>query len=313
MSRDRKMPSPDTITTGGEDQLLRELLEIDVAEPSAGAAAPPPVVPVNPPPPDPPTRPVPPDDNGDADEAGMTLIDHLIELRTRLIRAAIGVLIGMAVGLFLVLGPANLIDFIIATFAPTNNPYPPVQAVGTAEAFTSYMTVAFTVGIMLGMPMIVYQLFAFIKPGLTSSERHSIYRAMPFVIGFFATGVAFGWFVTVPTAIRFLIGFSNSTLIQVQPTLSDFIQTVTLLLVINGIVFELPIIIYVLALLEVVTAQQLRAYRRYAFVIVVIVAAIITPTGDPVNLVLLAIPMYVLFELGILLAQLPARKRKMKA
>lgn len=256
----------------------------------------------------------PPSSEAEDDDEAMTLMDHLRELRTRLIRASVGVLVGMGIGMFLVLGPLNLVDHLIATFAPLGDQsYPPVQTVGTAESFTSYMTVALTVGVILGMPVIVYQLLAFIVPGLTNKERRAIFTALPFVIGFFLAGIAFGWFVTVPTAIRFLIGFSTSDLIQVQPTLSDFIRTVTLLLVINGVVFELPVIIYVLALLGVVTAKQLRSYRRYAIVIVAIVAAIITPTGDPVNLALLALPMYLLFELGVFLARfVPAPQNEMR-
>lgn len=343
MTRDRNRPAS-TATAAEEEQLLRQLLldadgygtepaatvaDVDVAEEAATDTAPAPATPgtgkstrrTAPKPPrtqtgksggrgaPPPPPAAEPDDAGDPEEEGMSLLDHLIELRTRLIRASLGVLGGMVIGLLLVLGPFQLMDFIIGTFAPTNDLYPPVQAVGTAEAFTSYMTVALTIGIILGMPIIVYQLFAFIRTGLTREEKFAIYKAMPFVIGFFVTGLAFGWFITVPTAIRFLIGFSDSTLIQVQPTLSDFIRTITLLLVMNGVVFELPIIIYVLALLEIVTPAQLRSYRRYALVAVVIVAAIITPTGDPVNLALLALPMYLLFELGILLAHIPARRR----
>lgn len=237
------------------------------------------------------------------DAAAMTLIEHLVELRTRLIRAGFGILIGLAVGLFLVLGPLKLVDIIITTFAPINPQYAPVQSVGTAETFTSYMTVSLIVGVIIGMPVIVYQLLAFIVPGLTDRERRILFLALPFVTLFFVGGIAFGWFITVPTAIRFLIGFSDSTLIQNQPTLADFLGTITTLLLINGVVFELPVIIYVLAFLGVVTAQQLGSYRRFAVVIVVIIAALITPTGDPINLALLAIPMYLLFEVGVFMAR----------
>ncbi|NTV62591.1 MAG: twin-arginine translocase subunit TatC [Oscillochloris sp.] len=233
----------------------------------------------------------------------MSLIEHLVELRGRLIKASIGVLIGLAVGIFLVLGPLHLVDIIITTFAPINPNYAPVQSVGTTETFTSYMSVALTVGLIVGMPAIVYQLLAFIVPALTNKERRLIYMSLPFVTFFFLGGVVFGWFITVPTAIRFLIGFSDSQFIQSQPTLSDFLNTITTLLLINGVVFELPIIIYVLAFLGVVTAKQLASFRRFAIVIVVIVAAVITPTGDPINLALLAVPMYLLYEVGVIMAR----------
>ncbi|NTU79045.1 MAG: twin-arginine translocase subunit TatC [Chloroflexales bacterium] len=235
----------------------------------------------------------------------MTLIEHLVELRTRLVRAGIGVILGMIVGVVLVLpnGPVKLIDTIILTFAPINPSYAPIQAVNTTEQFSQYMMVALVIGVMLAMPVIVYQLLAFIIPGLTDKERRVLYMALPFVTIFFISGLIFGWFVTVPTAIRFLISFSGSELIQAQPTLSDFLSTITTLLLINGIVFELPVIIYVLAFLGVVTAAQLAQYRRFAIVAVVIIAAVITPTGDPLNLALLAVPMYLLYEVGVILAR----------
>ncbi len=239
------------------------------------------------------------------EEQGMSLIEHLMELRMRLVRAGLAVILGLVVGVVLVLpeGPVRLIDIIILHFVPADNPYPPFSAIGTAEQFTSYMTVALALGVVFAMPVIVYQLLAFIVPGLTDKERRILFMALPFVTFFFLGGLAFGWFITAPAAIRFLIGFSGSELIQAQPAISDFLSTVTTLLLINGVVFELPVIIYVLAFLGVVTAQQLGKYRRFAIVAVVIIAALITPTGDPINLMLLAVPMYLLYEVGVLLAR----------
>lgn len=239
----------------------------------------------------------------------MTLIEHLVELRTRLVRAGLGVILGMVVGVVLVLpnGPVKLIDILIRTFAPINPNYAPLQTVNVAEQFSQYMMVALVLGVVFAMPVIVYQLLAFIVPGLTRKERRILFAALPFVTLCFVAGLVFGWFVTVPTAIKFLIGFSGSELIQAQPTLSDFLSTITSLLLINGVVFELPVIICVLAFLGVVTARQLAQYRRFAIVAVVIIAALITPTGDPLNLALLALPMYLLYEAGVVMARFVPR------
>jgi sec-independent protein translocase protein TatC len=243
------------------------------------------------------------------EEEGMTLGEHLQELRRRLTYAVIALLPGIAVGSVLVFGPFRLVEHIITAFVPINENYAPIQAVGTAETFVSYMLVAFGVSVIFAMPLMVYQLIAFIAPALEDREKRFVYMALPFVTLFFLAGIAFGWFVTVPAAIGFLIGFSDSELIAVQPSLSDFLRTVVTLLLMNGIVFEMPIIIYVLALLGLTSPQQLGHYRRYAVVLVVIIAAIITPTGDPINLMLLAIPMYFLYEFGIILAYLAPKRQ----
>lgn len=241
--------------------------------------------------------------------AQMTLMDHLIELRQRLLYAVIGVMLGTGVGMFLVFGSPQIVDIIIEAFTPAGDPQP-LSAVGTAETFTSYMSVAIWVGIILAMPLVVYQLIAFVSPALHKHEQRAVFLTLPFITLFFLTGIAFGWFVTVPAAIRFLLGFSSSELIEIKPAISDFLRTVTLLLLINGVVFEMPMVIYLLARLELVTVQQLSRYRRYAMVAVVIVAAIVTPTQDPINLLLLALPMYLLYELGIILARFAPRLKK---
>lgn len=245
------------------------------------------------------------------EEEGMTLMEHLIELRTRLVKAGIAVILGMGVGAFLVMGPPKLVTYIVVTLTGNDGTgrASPTQAVTSTEAFTSYMTVALTVGVILAMPVIVYQLIAFIAPGLTDSEKRYLFIAIPFVTVFFIAGITFGWFITVPAALQFLLTFGDTNITLIQPSLSDFISTVTTLLLINGVVFEMPIVIYVLAALGLVSAKTLASYRRYAMVVIVILAAIITPTGDPINLMLLAIPMYLLFELGIVLARLAPRRK----
>jgi sec-independent protein translocase protein TatC len=237
------------------------------------------------------------------------MVPHLIELRNRLTKALGAVLLGMVIGFVLVLpqGPVNLVAVIIEQFTFDGQTVTGVQAVGTTETFASYMMVALTLGVIFAMPVIVYQIIAFVAPGLTIQEKRYVFIALPFITCFFLAGLLFGWFVTIPAALQFLLGFGDTTLIETKPSLRDFISTFTTLLLINGAIFELPLIIYVLALVGGVTPEFLAKNRRYAVLVIVIVAAIITPTGDPINLMLVAVPMYVLFEFGIVLARFAPR------
>lgn len=247
-------------------------------------------------------------DSNPSQETVIPLIEHLRELRRRLAYAVFSVLIGMGGGIFLVLGPFRLVDRIILAFLPVDTSSPPLQAVGTTEKFTSYMAVALGMGVVLAMPMIVYQVFAFVMPGLREHEKRVVLLALPLVTLCFVGGLVFGWYVTIPVAIKFLVGFGESALVATQPTIADFLRTVTILLLINGVIFELPILVFVLVLLGVVSGEQLASYRRYVVVVVAIIAAIVTPTGDPVNMLVLAVPMYLLYELGLLLARFIPRR-----
>jgi sec-independent protein translocase protein TatC len=235
---------------------------------------------------------------------------HLFELRDRLVKALIAVGIGTSLGFYLVnsetLLGMKLPDFLVTQLAPGTR----LQGIGVGEVFVSYMRIALVVGVALAMPVIVYQLVAFFSPGLLPHEKRIVFTALPFVTELFLAGVAFGWFFTVPAALQFLLGYGQSSTVTTQPTVDSFMGTVATLLLWNGIVFQLPAVIFLLARLGIVTAQQLARTRRYAIVIITIIAALITPTGDPYNLLLLAVPMYLLYELGILLARFVPKKQE---
>ncbi|MBK9941217.1 MAG: twin-arginine translocase subunit TatC [Kouleothrix sp.] len=229
---------------------------------------------------------------------------HLVELRNRLSKALLAVLVGTVLGFWLVNSTWLLGDTIpnllIRHFVP---PEIKLQFIEPAEAFVSYMRVALVIGVALAVPVIVYQLIAFFIPGLLPHEQRILFTALPFVTELFVAGLAFGWFFTIPAALSFLFTFGTSARIEAQPTFESFISTVATLMLWNGLIFELPAVIYLLARLGIVNTAMLKRTRRYAIVIIVIAAAIITPTGDPYNLLLLAVPMYLLYELGILLAR----------
>ncbi len=237
----------------------------------------------------------------------MTWLEHLAELRTRLLRACLAVLAGLIAGFFLVTyDNYRLIWEIFHHVAPGE--VARLQATSPAEVFTNAIKVALGIGIALAMPVIVYQVLAFVVPGLTRSERRIIFLALPFIMLCFVGGLVFGWYVTVPAALNFLL-LQGAERFLIQPTVETFLSIFTRLMLLNGIVFEMPVLVYALIWLGVVERKTLAKYRRYAVLVIVIIAAVVTPTSDPINLALVAVPMYLLYELGLLLALIAPRRQ----
>ena len=156
--------------------------------------------------------------------------------------------------------------------------------------------------------MILYQVVMFVAPGLTGRERRYLFLFMPAALVAFAAGVAFAYYVLTPPALRFLLGFSDVATPLIR--ISNFVNLMVRLLFWMGVAFETPLVMYMLAQLGIVSAQRLSRFRRYWVVIAFILAAIITPTFDPVNQALVAGPLLVLYELGVLLARLAGRSRR---
>jgi len=246
-----------------------------------------------------------PPEEGEA--AVMSWLDHAKELRDRMLKASIATVLGLLVGFYAVTWNNYwLVAELIAHFNVKS-----VQTIRPAEGFTEVIKLALGVGVTLAMPVIIYQLLAFIVPALTNRERRIILFVLPFVMLCFISGLVFGWFITLPAAFNFLLGF-GSTVFDARPTLENFISLFTRLMLINGILFELPIVVYSVIWLGAIQRSTLTRYRRYSILVIVIIAAVITPTGDPVNLSFTAVPMYLLYELGLLLALVAPRKRDPK-
>jgi len=227
----------------------------------------------------------------------MPLMAHLLELRNRVVRAALGVLITTSIAFFY---SQQLLDLYLA-IAPKDI-HVTIQAVKVTETFVTYFKVALNAGLIAAMPLVIYELLRFLAPGLRPQERRWVLLGLPFIILFFVAGVAFGYLVLLPNALSFLLSFGSSA-IQKNILLSDYISFVTTFLLAVGATFEMPPIMFMLAKLRVVSAKRMGGFRRYAIVLIVIVAAIITPTPDPVNQLSVAIPMYLLYELGIIFAR----------
>lgn len=242
--------------------------------------------------------------------ASMSWLEHLIELRNRLMKATLAVVVGLVLGFLLVRYDNYLFIELIKNYQTP--PGTVLQAVAPAEVFTNAIKVALGLGFALAMPVIVYQLLAFIVPGLTSRERRIIFTALPFITLCFVAGLAFGWFVTVPAALHFLLS-EGAGRFRIEPTVEFFLSLFTRLMLLNGVLFEMPVVVYSLIWLGAVERKTLAKYRRYSVLVITVLAAIVTPTSDPINLALVAVPMYLLYELGLLLALLAPRRKTVVA
>jgi len=242
----------------------------------------------------------------------LSLIQHLGELRDRLVVAAIAIVITTGIAFYfgtpiirLLLVPVD------CQFIPTyvcHEPPTHLVAFSPTENFTTYFRVALFAGIALAMPVILYEIYAYIDPALLPSERRFVrFMGLP-VIFLFVLGMSFCYFVLLPNAIKFLINF-GSEVIENQLRASDYLSFVTVFILGLGVVFEVPVIIYALVRIHVVSRDWLAKQRRYVFLLVFVIGAIITPTPDPFNQTLVAIPMYVLFELGLFFARFAGATR----
>lgn len=244
------------------------------------------------------------------DPTAMSWLEHLIELRNRLMKAVLAVALGLVLGFILVRYDNYLfIELIKNEQTPAGTT---LQAVAPAEVFTNAIKVALGLGLALAMPVIVYQLLAFVVPGLTARERRIIFSALPFITLCFVSGLLFGWFVTVPAALNFLLS-EGAGRFRIEPTVEFFLSLFTRLMLLNGVLFEMPVVVYSLIWLGAVERRTLAKYRRYSILVITVIAAIVTPTSDPINLALVAVPMYLLYELGLLLALLAPRRKTVVA
>jgi sec-independent protein translocase protein TatC len=231
----------------------------------------------------------------------LSLMQHLGELRSRLMVASLAVLIGTTVAFFFAK------DIILWLEAPANLGKK-LQIISPTEGFTTYMRVALFSGIALSMPVILYEAFAYIDPALRPNERRFILLLGPFILALFVGGMAFCYFLLLPNAINFLFTF-GADVFEASPRASEYISFVTTFILGVGLVAEMPVIIFAITRIGLVSRDWLAKQRRYVFLLVFVLGAIITPTPDPFNQTLVSIPMYLLFELGLLLSRIGGRRR----
>jgi len=224
-------------------------------------------------------------------EKVMNLVDHLTELRTRIVRSFLAVAVGTVIGFFV----ADEIKNILV--APLPASALPLQVLAPGDAFSIQLRIAVVVGIILAMPVLLYQLWAFVSPGLTPNERRALRPWIPLALFFFVLGVSIAYAI-LPFAIGFLLAFTNAVIVA-HLAATPYFDFVTTMFLAFGLLMEFPIVLYALARVGILSSARLTSSRRYIFLGIVIFATIATPGGDLVSPTILATTMYILFELTL--------------
>lgn len=247
-----------------------------------------------------------PDQALETDEKEMSFLEHLEELRMRIIKSVLGLFAATIIcGIF----SDWIINEVILKLSRSTNP--PLTLINTIPygQITFYMVVILVAGLILSSPWILYQIWKFIEPGLLPKEQKYISGIIFFTTICFLLGVAFAYFIMLPYMLQFFATFGTEGITNMI-SITEYMSFVLQLILISGLIFELPMASYFLARLGILTPRFMKKYRRHAIVIILILAAIITPTTDPFTMGIFAIPMMLLYELSIVIAAVAKRKRE---
>ncbi len=263
----------------------------------------------------------------------MSFMQHLDALRWHLVRSAFAIVV-LGVTLFcfnnflfdtVIFGPLKQDFFSYKAFCAighkigagdvmcmTIKPMQ-LQTLAASEQFFTHMWIAILGGLILAFPYIIYELWKFIKPALKNTESAPAKLFVIIASVLFIIGILFGYFVLFPMSYNFLINYqlSDGNFVHTQNTLDDYISLISTMTLVSGIVFELPIMVYLLSKIGILTPTFMRKYRKYAVVVILIVAAVITPSPDITSQMVVAIPMYLLYEISIFVSAYVVKKQEM--
>lgn len=265
------------------------------------------------------------------EEGGMSFLDHLEALRWHLFRSVSAILIFTVIAFIaksfvfgiVILGPSK-VDFVtyrwlcdlsdffgIAALCIEELPFT-IQSRQMTGQFSMHVTSSIVVGFIVSFPYVFWEVWRFISPGLYDQEKNAARGAVFFVSMLFFLGAAFGYFILSPLSINFLSNYQLDPSILNEFDISSYVSTLTMLVLASAIMFQLPVVVYFLAMSGLVTSGMLKSYRRHSIVVILILAAIITPP-DVISQILIAMPILVLYEAGIQIAIRLEKKRALKA
>lgn len=236
----------------------------------------------------------------DDDSNKMSFLSHINELRKRLLICVVALVITISLSFAF---SQKIAEFLAQPIGGLSA----MQSIDVTENVSAFMKISLLTGVVVAFPIILYEIAAFIMPGLTPKERKWIWLSIPLASLFFLAGVTFSYFFMLPTALPFLLNFMG---IATAPRPSTYFGFVLNLMFWVGICFELPLIVFVLARLHIVSAKQLAKQWRVAILVCAVAAALITPTPDPVNMGLMTLPLLILYLISILFAYLAWRPQK---
>jgi sec-independent protein translocase protein TatC len=242
------------------------------------------------------------------DEARMGFLEHLEELRWRIIKSAIGVVVGSIIcGIF--------VNWIMNYFllSPAKSTNPPLVLINLKPygQLVLYMEVILVGGIIVSIPNIFYQFWKFIQPGLLPGEKSYIWWIVFFTSFCFIGGAAFSYFIILPTALKFFASFGTESITN-NIAVNEYFSFILSVMITSGIVFELPMVSYFLSRLGLLTPAFMKKYRRHAIVVTLIVAGIVTPGPDITSQVLLSLPLFLLYEISIVISRFAQKQRVKK-
>lgn len=247
---------------------------------------------------------------------GMSFLDHLEELRWRILKGLIGVLAGVIIAFIFsdffiqefILGPARA-DFFMYQIMPINAVDLSLISRRLPGQFFTYWGTLIIIGGIIGSPYFVYQIWAFIEPALQSGEKIKTFLNAMFINVFFLLGVSFGYLILVPFAVQFFTQFVISDVISNEFDINEYFVSVAIWTLACGVIFQVPVISWFLSKVGLLTPDAMKAYRRHAIVIIMILAAFLTPP-DPVSQIMLALPLIFLYQFSIFLSKIATKKRK---
>jgi len=241
-------------------------------------------------------------ENSEGNDVEMSFLDHLEELRWRLIYSAIGIVIG-AIAAWIFIDP--LVDVIL--LKPARDAGAELQNLRPFGQLFLFVQVAIIIGVVVSLPNLFYQLWKFISPALKKNERKYILSIVIFSSLCFLAGIAFAYFVMLPLAMKFAAQFGSEA-IKNEFAIDEYMSIIISVMLAAGCVFELPMVSFFLSKLGILTPAFMKKYRRHAIVIILVLAAILTPGADPVSQVILAVPLVLLYELSIFISKISVKK-----